>query len=578
MAVVKMGQIKSTPAKALAYISRPDATSDGVWVSTNADTIIDPSDFKAVARQFADTVEQVGVSAPREGSVLAHHVIQSFDPKDGIDAATAHRLGVQFAERITGGSHEYMIATHLDKGHVHNHIILNAVNRETGHRIRVQKNTLAEFRQISDELCLAEGLSVLPTPERATGRSMGDIYRVLKGESGKQFIRTEIDKAAMRATSWDEFQGILARAGVEISARAGRGGTLSFRELSMNRPVRDYRLGAAYTESSIMARLTRQVVNQIGVDVSMVTKETRDTMTVIVPGTQRSLHLTVAKSQVVRHGRALRIYVPASDEHLLADSQGNLSQKVNTGGLYKWFSEPDLVGATSYAKQKQLDTGLVGQWKTELGELRTLEARVNAKARWMNTDGLSTDHAVERAREFVQAKHFAYQTTLVAVTELMVSPDGDVQKLAGLQAQLRIIEREIDDAKVDIHALTQLSQEEVKMSVSSRINDEASRGRDRQEAHQERRETQQQRHTQVQETQRLSRVVAAGDAETDAARANRQDELIADAVTEDDAAQDRDGGTRSMSLQDRLELEANKLRERNEGRSTPNRGSEGRTR
>ena len=82
----------------------------------------------------------------------------------------------------------------------------------------------------------------------------------------------------------------------------------------------------------------------------------------------------------------------------------------------------------------------------------------------------------------------------------------------------------------------------------------------------------------MQEAQRLSRAVAAGDAETEATRANRQDELAADAVTEDDAAQDRDGGTRSMSLQDRLELEANKLRERNEGRSTPNRGSEGRTR
>jgi type IV secretory pathway VirD2 relaxase len=161
MAVVKMGQIKSTPAKALAYIARPDATADGVWVSTNADTIIDPSDFKAVARQFEQTAQRVGVSKAREGSVLAHHVIQSFDPKDGVDTATAHRLGVQLAEQITGGSHEYMIATHLDKGHVHNHIILNAVNRETGRRFRVQKSTIGNIRDMSDELCRAQGLSVV---------------------------------------------------------------------------------------------------------------------------------------------------------------------------------------------------------------------------------------------------------------------------------------------------------------------------------------------------------------------------------------------------------------------------------
>lgn len=574
MAVVKMGQIKSTPAKALAYISRPDATADGVWVSTNADTIIDPSDFKAVARQFEQTAQRVGVSKAREGSVLAHHVIQSFDPKDGVDTATAHRLGVQLAEQITGGSHEYMIATHLDKGHVHNHIILNAVNRETGRRFRVQKSTIGNIRDMSDELCRAQGLSVLPKPVRASGRSMADIYRVLKGESGKQFIRTEIDKAAIRATSWTEFQAILGRAGVEVSTRGGRSGTLSFREISMPRPVRDYRLGAAYTEASIMARLTRQVVNQIGVDVSMVTKETRDTMTVIVPGTKRELHLTVAKTQIVRHGRALRIYVPANDEHRLSDARGNLAKTVPTIGLYKWFSEPDLVGATHYAKNAQLGGNLT-KWQTGLSELRTLKARVNAKARWMSDSGRSgPDAAIERARAFVAERHFAYQTTLVAAAELMVTPAGDPAQLAGLQAQLRIMEREIDGAKSDIHALTQLTKEEAKMSVSDRIHAQSNAARESSERAQQQRQREQ-------AAQRVSRDVAAGDAETHAQRAARANERSADAVTLDDAEQDRDGGTRSMTLQDRLEMEANKLRARNEDRQRPDaptRNNDGRTR
>jgi len=574
MAVVKMGQIKSTPAKALAYIARPDATADGVWVSTNADTIIDPSDFKAVARQFEQTAQRVGVSKAREGSVLAHHVIQSFDPKDGVDTATAHRLGVQLAEQITGGSHEYMIATHLDKGHVHNHIILNAVNRETGRRFRVQKSTIGNIRDMSDELCRAQGLSVLPKPERASGRSMADIYRVLKGESGKQFIRTEIDKAAMQAGSWTEFQAILGRAGVEVSTRGGRSGTLSFREISMPRPVRDYRLGAAYSEASIMARLTRQVVNQIGVDVSMVTKETRDTMTVIVPGTKRELHLTVAKTQIVRHGRALRIYVPANDEHRLSDARGNLAKTVPTIGLYKWFSEPDLVGATHYAKNAQLGGNLT-KWQTDLSELRTLEARVNAKARWMSDSGRSgPDAAIERARAFVAERHFAYQTTLVAAAELMVTPASAPAQLAGLQAQLRIMEREIDGAKSDIHALTQLTKEEAKMSVSDRIHAQSNAAREGNERAQQQRQREQ-------AAQRLSREVAAGDAETHAQRAARADERSADAVTLDDAEQDRDGGTRSMTLQDRLEMEANKLRARNEDRQRPDaptRNNDGRTR
>lgn len=565
MAVVKMGQIKSTPAKALAYISRPDATADGLWVSTNADTIIDPSDFRAVARQFATTAEKVGVSEAHEGSVLAHHIIQSFDPNDAIDTATAHRLGVQLAEQFTGGSYEYMIATHLDKGHVHNHIIVNAVSRETGRKLRVQRGTIGTIREMSDELCRAQGLRVLPTPEQASGRSFADIYRVLKGDSAKQFIRAEIDKAAMRATSWVEFEAILARAGVETTTRGGRAGTLSFREVSMARPVRDYRLGIGYTEQSIMARLTRQVVNQIGVDVSMVTKETRDTMTVIVPGTKRELHLTVAKTQVIRRGRSLRLYVPANDVHMLADRKGNLARTVATDQLYQWFSRPDMHGV----KEKDLPS----QWQGRMTELRELRDRINAKSRWVQEGGGGLDEAIARATEFVNERHFAYQTTLVAVAEITAESVPNPQQLNALQAQLRVIEREVDTALVDIRALTHLTKEETRMSVTNKIGEEAAR-------HRAGREAAEQRRRREQSQQRQSREIHADDAETTTQREDRADERAADALIEDDAEQDRDGGTRSMSLQERIELETQRLREReDEQRSTGmTRDSDGRTR
>lgn len=532
MAVVKMGQIKSTPAKALAYIARADATADGVWVSTNAESIIDPSNAVAVARQFAHTARRVGVSKSRAGSVLAHHVIQSFDPKDGIDAAGAHRIGVQLAEQITGGSHEYMIATHLDKGHVHNHIIFNAVNRDSGRKFRVQKSTIGTIRDLSDTLCRDNGLSVLPEVDRSTGRSMADIYRVLKGESGKQFIRTEIDKAAMQASNWGEFTAILGRAGVEVSTRGGRGGTLSFREISMSRAVRDYRLGVAYCEASIMARLSRQVVNHIGVDVSMVTRETRDSLTVIVPRSGRQLHLTVSKNQVVRHGRALRVYVPANDKHWLTDTQGRFARTVDTPGLYNWFSEPDLIGATRYAGSGQHGKA-VDKWQAGLSELRTLESRVNAKARWMQgsdaVDG--PEAAIVRAREFVVERHFAYQTALVAATELMSGPPENRTQLPAIQAQLRMIERDIDGAKSDIYALTQLTKGETRLSVNDRLAAEA--------VHRKKGEEKQ--------------------------RQERAKSRVDSAWVADDAAQDRDGGTRSMSLQDRLELEVQKMKQRHEG-------------
>src|SRR5699024_5956419 len=126
-------------------------------VSTNA-AVIDPSDHAAIAQAMGETSRRVGVTQPREGSVLAHHVIQSFDPSEPVDPEAAHRIGEQLAERITGGQHEYVVATHLDKGHVHNHIIFHAVNMETGRKYRAQRHTLADIRQVSDELCLSEGL------------------------------------------------------------------------------------------------------------------------------------------------------------------------------------------------------------------------------------------------------------------------------------------------------------------------------------------------------------------------------------------------------------------------------------
>lgn len=470
MAVVKMGQIKSTVAKALAYIARPDATSDGLWVSTNA-AVIDPGDFKAIARQFSDTVERVGVSAPRAGSVLAHHVIQSFDPKDGMSAELAHRIGVQLAERLTGGSHEYMIATHLDKGHVHNHIILNAVNFESGRKFRVQKSTIGSIRDLSDELCVAAGLSVLPKPERATGRTLHDTYRVLKGESAKEFLRTEIDKAAARASSWVELEAILARAGIETSLRGGRAGTVSFREITMGRPVRDYRLGAAYTEESIMARMSKSVVNMIGVDASMIVKETRDTITVTVPGTGRDLQLTVAKTQLVRRDRSLRIYVPAAEKHLLSDRKGNLARTVDTAGLYQYFSQPNLVDAAKHAKAKQLDAGIVAGWGASLSELRALSDRINAKTRWMQSDGSDAVSAIDKASAHLTEQHHAYQTTLVAVTELLADPAADPKELRVLSAELRIIERDLDTVKNDIRVLTKLTPEEGKTSLVERITE-----------------------------------------------------------------------------------------------------------
>ncbi|MBW3069625.1 relaxase/mobilization nuclease domain-containing protein [Actinomyces sp. 594] len=556
MAVVKMWQIKQTLAKGIAYITRPDATQDGTWVSTNT-AVIDPGDWRAIARQFAATHERVGVSSQRDGSVLAHHVIQSFKVGERVTTEQAHHLGVQLAERITGGAHEYVIATHLDKGHIHNHIIFNATNMQTGRKFRCQKDTIGRVREISDGLCREAGLTVLPAPARATGRSFGDIYTVLRGQSAKELLRVEIDKAAAKARTWTELENDLELAGIVTSRRGGQNGTLSFRESSMGRAVRDWRLGEAYTEESIMARLARSAVNRISVDESMIISETDKTMTVHVPGTGRRLRMTVATGQVVRHGRSVRIYLPAEDRHMLTDRRGRLAATVTTADLYNWFAKPDLVGIGKQKDAKAGDIAQVRSWHQALDDLHGLRDRINAKSRWMIGADADVEHALSVASERLDRTRIRFQDRLVAAADLMANGDDDGGSLAVLQADLRMTEREIRQLKTDVRALTALTREESRMSIADRIERGAAARRAEEIA-------QRQRHADQ-----------ANDRETPGHLTARRAESDAQEVRVTDQSRDRDGGTgrdTGMTLGERIEAE---VQRRQAARRTTN--IEGRT-
>lgn len=453
MAYVKMGQIKATLGKALAYIARDDATQGGAFVSTNA-AVLDPSDAASVAAMMDDTTSRTG-RKPGPNAVLAHHVIQSFAPDEPVTAETAHRIGTDLAERITGGSHEYMIATHVDKGHVHNHIIFNATNFETGRKFRCQRDTVSRLRSVSDDLCLRAGLSVMPEPpKRTTGRSLADIYLVVKGSSHKYFLQTEIDKAAQFSRSWEELEGQLRLSGIEVARRSG---SLSFRMESEKRAVRDYRLGAAFTEQAIMARLARQEVNRIDVDKSMIVDEDRDSIRVRVPGSRGQLALTLARNQVVEHGRTLRAYVPAHGEHALSTRSGRYARTVDTRNLYQWFSQPTQQHARSAGRRTTPNQ--LSSWSSNLGVIRSLADRVNARLRWAPTGDVRT--ALSEAKGTLDTLHAQYQSRLVAATDALDDPDTDPQKLESLAASLRNLERDITTVQRDVTALETIDYERI---------------------------------------------------------------------------------------------------------------------
>ena len=244
MAVTKIKPIRGTVNKALAYILDPAKTDEQLYVSSYGCAASD-----AAAKEFEWTrnlAAQQGMQIPK---VIARHLIQSFDVGE-VSPEVAHEIGKQFADEWLKGKYEYVIATHIDKGHCHNHIIFNAVNYIDYHAYRSNKRTYREMRQLSDEICKEHGLSVIP-PSQSKGMSYKEYTEAKRGTSWKQKLKQTIDRCIITAKDYDEFLKQMQEAGYEIKT----GKYISFRAIGQERFTRAKTIGENYTEERIKERI-----------------------------------------------------------------------------------------------------------------------------------------------------------------------------------------------------------------------------------------------------------------------------------------------------------------------------------
>ena len=169
----RLNLLKSTLSKALDYIQNPDKTDGKMLVSSFG------CSYETADIEFAFTLSQ----ALDKGNNLAHHLIQSFEPGE-VDYEKAHEIGRQLADAVTKGQHEYVLTTHIDKGHIHNHIIFCAVNFVDHHKYVSNKRTYYGIRNISDRLCRENGLSVV-VPEKGSKGKNYAAYHKEKSRKGK---------------------------------------------------------------------------------------------------------------------------------------------------------------------------------------------------------------------------------------------------------------------------------------------------------------------------------------------------------------------------------------------------------
>ena len=238
MAVTKIKPIKSTLSKALDYIQNPAKTDEKMLVSSfgcSAET----ADI-----EFEFTLSQ----ALEKGNNLAHHLIQSFEPGE-VDYEKAHEIGRQLADAVTKGQHEYVLTTHIDKGHIHNHIIFCAVNFVDYHKYNSNKRTYYGIRNMSDKLCRENGLSVL-VPEKG---SKGKNYAAYQKEkTAKAKLKLAIDTLVPAVSDFEELLSRLQGAGYEIKT----GKYISCRVPDYERFTRLKTLGADYTEDALKERIS----------------------------------------------------------------------------------------------------------------------------------------------------------------------------------------------------------------------------------------------------------------------------------------------------------------------------------
>ncbi|MBR3596673.1 MAG: relaxase/mobilization nuclease domain-containing protein [Clostridia bacterium] len=186
----------------------------------------------------------------KTGGKLGFHVIQSFSPGE-VDYETAHRIGMELAEKIFEGRFQYVCATHIDRGHVHNHIIANSVSFIDGKKFYDQKKTMYKIREFSDEFCRENGLSVITKPKEK-GRSQYEHSLDKKGKSWKSLLRKNIDEAILKTQSWDEFLLYMQKLKYEIK----HGKYISFRAEGQKRFIRSKNLGTDYTEERLRDRIS----------------------------------------------------------------------------------------------------------------------------------------------------------------------------------------------------------------------------------------------------------------------------------------------------------------------------------
>lgn len=267
MAIIKVFAVRKQLKKTVNYITDSDKTDSDLAkkidyalnpakTATNAEqflyeSVINLPDVSSAYERMQATKEYFG----KTSGILGYHIIQSFKPGE-ITADQCHGLGRKLASEMFGAGFEIVIGTHLNKAHLHNHIVVNSVSFTDGKKLRFNKQSYRELQEISDQLCRKYGLSVIAS--KAHGKSYKEWLNEKEGKpTVRGQIRQDIDLAIKESFNYGIFIANLEKRGYLIKDNPNRTYT-ALKPPFGTRFIRLNSLGEDYTKEKIIGRLSKQ--------------------------------------------------------------------------------------------------------------------------------------------------------------------------------------------------------------------------------------------------------------------------------------------------------------------------------
>ena len=212
--VGKNKKMSSVISDIIDYVKNPEKTDDGKLISSFA------CDSRVADEQFLMTKRDYNhITNRKQGKreVIAYHIRQSFKPGE-VDAETANKIGYELAKSFTKGNHAFVVATHIDKKHIHNHIIFNSTALSGDRKFKNFWQSNKAIRRISDLLCLQNGLSVIDNPKPPKGKSYGK-WLGHKEPTWQDKLRNKIDEVLPGCSTFEDFLDALKKSGYIINTK-----------------------------------------------------------------------------------------------------------------------------------------------------------------------------------------------------------------------------------------------------------------------------------------------------------------------------------------------------------------------